>query len=659
MSRARHHTDPAVPAAKLRETDPPASGRAWAGDDDSLPPLESSRAPMGTHEVPPEHQTKVESPGARGRTPAPRSGKSSSPPPVPRRDSPETRVGAVLGSYRLVELIGKGGMGFVYRAEHTKLGREVALKLLRSDYARRRDSVARFFQEARTVNRIRHRNIIDVTDFVELDDGTTFIIMELLRGQSLGRWAREHFDLARALALLVQICDGLAAAHAVGVIHRDLKPDNVIVVPTGDGAELIKLLDFGVAKLVHREDEDLGLETAAGSVIGTPAYMSPEQAGGLVVDERADIYSLGAIMYELFTGTQMFRGRSFGEYVRKHLSEQPIPPRATARGATLPDAVEAVLLRCIEKEPARRYPTIEALREDLLGLLGGIETIDPAPRPGRLPSPLPLRAPNYSSVREPPALTGRASRAPWTEPPAAPPRRWLPIALIGGLGGAAIAIGIVAAQGSSGAATPAPAPARVAPAPIAAVPPAPPPPPPVPTAHPIADPDLAPPRPPAAPPRQPFDVRFDSTPSADVLVVGTSAPLCATPCTITIDPNDGGPLDLRTFTLHRDGYVDHAAEIDLAAPLVELEVTLTRAAGRSRPPRSRIHHGPTAPVTPPVPVALAPAPAPGPASDKPADPPNTVTDAPTGTPAGPGRPRTPRHGDPKVDPTATIDPFHQ
>ncbi|MCE9577832.1 MAG: hypothetical protein K8W52_32155 [Deltaproteobacteria bacterium] len=146
MSRARHHTDPAVPAAKLRETDPLASGNAWAIDD-SLAPLESGRAPMGTHEVPPEHQTKVESPGARGRTPPPRTGKASSPPPLPRRgEQPEARVGSVLGSYRLVELIGKGGMGFVYRAEHTKLGREVALKLLRADYARRRDSVALFFQ---------------------------------------------------------------------------------------------------------------------------------------------------------------------------------------------------------------------------------------------------------------------------------------------------------------------------------------------------------------------------------------------------------------------------------------------------------------------------------------------------------------------------------
>src|SRR5262249_28448737 len=160
------------------------------------------------------------------------------------------------------------------------------------------------FQEAKTVNRVRHRNIVDVTDFIEIPDGPTFIIMELLRGQSLGKWARpgsgaKPIDLPRALAVLVQICDGLGAAHAVGVVHRDLKPDNVVVVPTSDGGELVKLLDFGVAKLVNRDDEDIGFQTQAGSVIGTPAYMSPEQAGGMTVDQRSDIYSLGAIMYEL------------------------------------------------------------------------------------------------------------------------------------------------------------------------------------------------------------------------------------------------------------------------------------------------------------------------------------------------------------------------
>ncbi|HEY4058630.1 MAG TPA: serine/threonine-protein kinase, partial [Kofleriaceae bacterium] len=266
------------------------------GDDEDAAGEHPSLA-LGTHG---DENTRIESPGGRGRTPPPP--RAPSRPPPPSREDPEGRIGTLIGNYQVQELLGRGGMGYVYRAEHIKLGREVALKLLRSDYAKRKDAVARFIQEARTVNRIRHRNIVDVPDIIEMEDGTTCIVMELLIGTSLGRWARSGIELPRALAVLVQICDGLAAAHSVDIVHRDLKPDNVFVVPTNDGAELVKLLDFGVAKLLNRDDEDVGFQTAAGSVIGTPAYMSPEQAGGMLVDARSDIYSLGAIMYELFCG---------------------------------------------------------------------------------------------------------------------------------------------------------------------------------------------------------------------------------------------------------------------------------------------------------------------------------------------------------------------
>jgi serine/threonine protein kinase len=357
---------------------------------------------MGTHSRSPntherEGNTKVAAPQAR-RTPAPNTPnvivaitKDSKPPssqpvattaqakpprPPANVDSEvDGHIGTTLGSYRVVEVIGKGGMGYVFRAEHVKLGREVALKLLRSDYAQRRDAVARFFQEARTVNRVRHRNIVDVTDFVELDDGITFIIMEFLRGQSLGKWSRNKIELPRALNVLVQICDGLAAAHSVGVIHRDLKPDNIFVEPQSDGTEVAKLLDFGVAKLLNPDDDDIGFQTAAGSVIGTPAYMSPEQAGGMAVDGRADIYSLGAIMYELFTGQTMFRGKSFGEYVRKHLSEKPTLPSQTVGGANIDPRIEAIILQCVEKEPTRRFQDAKVLREQLSGVLASMESL--------------------------------------------------------------------------------------------------------------------------------------------------------------------------------------------------------------------------------------------------------------------------------------------
>jgi serine/threonine-protein kinase len=288
---------------------------------------------------------------------------------------PQESVGRVLGNYRLLELIGRGGMGWVYRAEHIKLGREVALKLLRPEYSARRDSVGRFFQEARAVNRIRHRNIVDATDFIELDDGTTFIIMELLRGVSLTRLAQQPNALLlhRALGILIQICDALGAAHAVGIVHRDMKPDNVIVLDPGDGTDLVKLLDFGVAKLLHAHEQDLGWQTKAGAVIGTPAFMSPEQAGALKVDGRSDVYSIGAIMYEMFCGQPLFQAASFGDYVRKHLSERPIPPRQTPGGRNMSEALEAIILRCLEKRPEDRYQSAHALRDDLVRLLDAFD----------------------------------------------------------------------------------------------------------------------------------------------------------------------------------------------------------------------------------------------------------------------------------------------
>ena len=342
----------------------------------------------------------------------------------PPTEKPESRVGEVLGSYRLAEVIGRGGMGCVYRAEHTKLGRDVALKLLREDYAQRRDAVARFFQEARAVNLIRHRNIVDVIDYVELENGAVFIIMELLAGHSLGRLMRAPggIPLGRALGMVAQICDGLSAAHAVGIVHRDLKPDNIIVGRTEDGSDLVKVLDFGVAKLIdkHVSDPDL---TAVGSVIGTPAYMSPEQAGGLSVDPRSDVYSLGAIMYEIFTRKPLFRANSFGEYVRLHLNVTPRPPREVAVGIDLDPRIEAIILRCLSKSPNARFQSADDLRGEILAVIGTLETNPGPPQhafgaggsqswPGaQHPAPSPNRRPSGESQR----------LALGSEPPAVPP----------------------------------------------------------------------------------------------------------------------------------------------------------------------------------------------------------------------------------------------
>jgi serine/threonine-protein kinase len=632
------------------------------------PPEEAAAHPslaLGTREAQRE-QTSVASPNARHRD---RSG--SKPPTAGDREEAEGRLGEVLGTYRLDELLGKGGMGYVYRAEHVKLGREVALKLLRSDYSRRRDAVLRFFQEAKTVNRVRHRNIVDVTDFVELDDGTTFIIMELLRGQSLGKWARAGVDLPRALAVLVQICDGLGAAHAVGVIHRDLKPDNVIVVPTSDG-EMVKLLDFGVAKLVNREDEDIAFQTAAGSVIGTPAYMSPEQAGGMAIDHRSDIYSLGAIMYELFCGQPMFRGRSFGEFVRKHLTELPILPRQTPGGASLDPRLEALIMRCVAKDPNERFGHILELRDGLLHLLGHDSELNPSGEsilpPGGTPIPPVAQLPSRILPLPPGMVTTQPT------PPPAPPvgvRRmpapslslsevpdrtslW-PVWLGGGV--LAIALGIIGAiwYGQRGQ-----APHGVASAPASA-----------------SEPAAAPTPPSSGSGGHVFELRFDSLPSASVFAEGHAAELCRTPCAHSVDLTDGGATDQRTFVLHADGYRDRTVVVDLSSSKHDYSITLEQVV-------------PVA-ATPPPSLPTAPASAehhqsPGRhgkarSIDKIEDDSDDASDAPAGEaktarePAEPGasdsktsddNPPQPVESKPagskpkrRIDPTDTLDPFHR
>jgi serine/threonine-protein kinase len=278
-------------------------------------------------------------------------------------------LGRTLGSFRVVSVLGRGGMGQVFLGEHTKLGRRVALKILRPEFAAKRDAVARFFQEAKAVSRIRHRNIVDVTDFVEEPDGITFIVMELLEGMTLGEKFRrkEEISLREGLGLAISVCDGLEAAHREGIIHRDLKPDNVFVC-----VDVVKLLDFGVAKLMG--EADAGWQTVQGSVVGTPAYMSPEQAAGIACDHRADIYSMGTILYEIFTGRRVFDAKSFGEFVLKHMSHEPVPPRELKGVPSLPRELERTILRCLEKKPEDRFQTVSALRSALIESLSAMET---------------------------------------------------------------------------------------------------------------------------------------------------------------------------------------------------------------------------------------------------------------------------------------------
>ena len=302
--------------------------------------------------------------------------------------TPQSRSRAplsIVGAYRLISLLGEGGMGRVYLAEHVKLGRRVALKMLRSEYASNPSAVRRFFDEARAVNQIKHENIIEVTDFVEGENGSeSYFIMELLIGTDLGSLqSRAPIGLLRTLHIANQMCSALAAAHAAGIVHRDLKPENVFIVSLHGDAEFVKLLDFGVAKLADPLHEE-STRTQAGAILGTPEYMSPEQAGGTPVDQRTDIYAFGVMLYEMVTGRRPFSGRSFGEYVVAHLSVAPPHPSQLSRlPQPVPSSFERLILKCLAKSPEARPQSMLELGAELKLLAAEITGVAQPQRPLR------------------------------------------------------------------------------------------------------------------------------------------------------------------------------------------------------------------------------------------------------------------------------------
>jgi serine/threonine-protein kinase len=278
---------------------------------------------------------------------------------------PEIEVGSTLGSWELVELLGAGAMGRVYRGRHVRLGREVAVKVLNAEYVARPDIVKRFFNEARVVNDIDHEHIVEVTDFVE-EPGLAYLVMELLEGDSLRalakRKGRRYPQVRRIAGILAQVCEALQAAHEKGVVHRDLKPDNIFVV-TRDGLDFAKVLDFGVAKLHDTLEKH---ETSAGVILGTPHYMAPEQALGREVDGHADVWAAGVVLYELLAGAVPFKAPSFVELATRIREDAPAPlPKKTPRGERIPPALAAIVMRCLEKRPADRFRSMAALADAL------------------------------------------------------------------------------------------------------------------------------------------------------------------------------------------------------------------------------------------------------------------------------------------------------
>ncbi|HWU90919.1 MAG TPA: serine/threonine-protein kinase, partial [Kofleriaceae bacterium] len=259
-------------------------------------------------------------------------------------------IGAeVDGRYRVIELIGEGGMGKVYLAEHVEIGKRVALKVLHPSYSRMPDLVERFRREARAASKIGHPNIVDVTDSGTTADGSVYFVMEYLEGVELGSVIEREgaLDVARALRIAGQICRALAAAHAQGIVHRDLKPENIYLITRDGAADVVKVLDFGIAKTTEAEAARERRLTSPGMAMGTPEYMAPEQAAGRAADARCDVYALGAILYEMVTGVPPYSGDNFMEILTKKATIDPTPPNQVRLDLPAPvsDLVVAAMAR--------------------------------------------------------------------------------------------------------------------------------------------------------------------------------------------------------------------------------------------------------------------------------------------------------------------------
>jgi serine/threonine protein kinase len=279
---------------------------------------------------------------------------------------PDTQV----GSYRVLDVLGKGGMGVVYLAEHVVLSRRVALKVLRPELSQDERSIGRFINEARAVNKIGHEHIVEVTDFGTTPDGEGFFVMEYLAGQTLRERLRRDIFWPPELALRVaiQIADALAASHAAGIIHRDLKAENVVLITRGEDHHYVKLLDFGVAKLLIDEPGQSPL-TRPGVRLGTPQYMSPEQALGMPdVDLRTDIYALGILLFEMLTGRLPYAAPTSSEVAAMQV-KSPFPSLCQLR-PELPPALEELLAHMVAKDREKRFSSMPAAVRALKFLAG-------------------------------------------------------------------------------------------------------------------------------------------------------------------------------------------------------------------------------------------------------------------------------------------------
>ena len=402
------------------------------------------------------------------------------------------RIGSVLGGkYRPLRRLAVGGMGAVYEAEHVEIGHHVAVKVMKRELADRAEAVARFRREAQIAGNLGHDNICAVLDVGATPDGAPYLVMPLLKGRSLAQVLAESGPMPeeRALDVAAQVLSALAAAHQVGVVHRDLKPDNVFLTQVGERDDFVKVLDFGISKVLGAQREASAL-TQTGTLVGTPYYMAPEQARGLKdQDVRVDVYAVGVMLYEMLTGHLPFAGDQIGDVIIKIATEGFARPRQLR--PDLAPAVEAFVLRAMERDRERRFSDASSMRDEALRLLTGTAApVTATPVPSRTtpatPSPIPVPvAPRTATDLGQTTPFGWSSQS--LERPPRSSRAWLVVtAVVLALAGGALAL-VAAYEPAGSTATPAAAPPRPAEAPSPA------------PAAPVTEPALAPVPTPASP----------------------------------------------------------------------------------------------------------------------------------------------------------------
>jgi serine/threonine-protein kinase len=367
------------------------------------------------------------------------------------------------GRYKVEAVLGEGGMGVVYRCVHTIIGKKVAMKVLRADLARDAEVTERFLNEAKAASTIGNAHIIDISDFGQFQDGSTYFVMEFLVGVPLSKVVEggQAVPVPRIIHIARQLAEGLSAAHAANIVHRDLKPDNIYLIARGGEKDFVKILDFGIAKVSSAAGEGAKL-TRAGAVFGTPHYMSPEQAAGQPEDHRGDIYSFGVILYEMASGRVPFDADNFMGILTQHMYKAPVPIRALVpQPQEVPPGLEAIVLKCLSKRPDHRYQSMEELIADLDKLKAG-NVPDAVPemmsRSGGFNVPADYFAKPHMPEPVPAAPSGQHRKSQWP--------------LVAGLAGVAAAVAIVGAifaQSSQGRAEVEPV-ASTLPAPAAAAP---------------------------------------------------------------------------------------------------------------------------------------------------------------------------------------------